>query len=48
MLKSFCVDMDLKHWVLQDEAQPALDTACTEPLGVITALFGKTHSKAQL
>lgn len=42
------MDMDLKHWVLQDEAQPALDTAYKQPPGVITALFGKTHSKTQL
>lgn len=42
------MDTDLKHWVLQGEAQPALDTSYKEPLGVITALFGKIHSKTQL
>lgn len=48
MLKGFSVNVDLKHWVLQDKAQHALDTAYKEPPGVITALFGKTHSKTQL
>lgn len=42
------MDVDLKHWLLQDEAQPALDTAYKEPPGAISALFGKTHSKTQL